>query len=98
MKQLSIYCSHDLEDRVVHALDAAGVAGYYRSGGSTGNKFLPPGEHPRTVTWDMTLFVVPGASEEHVESVTAALTKYAGMCDYEPCLRIVVSHVEAIVG
>ncbi len=97
MKQLMIYCSRDLEDRVVAALDAAGVEGFLRVGEATGNKFQPPALLPRTMTWEAALFVAPAAAEQKVEQIIAELESYAGACEVRPCLRMVVSAVERVV-
>ena len=94
MKQLAIYCSRDLEERVVSALDQAGVEGFVRIPHVTGNKFREPGGVPRTLTWEALAFVVPGAEEATVEAVVRELEGYAGGCEIRPCLRMVVSSVE----
>jgi hypothetical protein len=96
MKQLTIYCSHDLEERVVTALDEAGVEGFVRLGHATANRFRGPGEVPRALTWEATMFLVPGVPEERADAVVRELSGYAGACDIAPCLRIVVSPVEAM--
>jgi len=96
VKQLSIYCSLDLEERVVAALDRAGAEGFVRIPRATGNKFAGPGEVPRTLTWEAAVFLVPGAAEPVVEAVVRELESYAGGCDIRPCLRMVVSPVERV--
>lgn len=97
MKHLTIYCSRDLEHRVVAALDSAGVEGFLRVGEATGNKFQPPSLLPRTMTWEAALFMVPAAPEQKVGEIIAELERYAGACEVRPCLRIVVSAVEQVV-
>jgi hypothetical protein len=97
MKQLSIYCSRDLEDRVIAALDRVGVEGFMRVGGATGNKFKPPAELPRAMTWEAILFLVPAAPDNKIEQVIGELERYAGACEVRPCLKIVVSTVEKVV-
>lgn len=96
MKQIAIFCSPDLADRVVAALDHAGIEGFLRLGEATGNKFRDRGEVPRTMTWEATAFIVPGAGDAAAAAVVEALESYAGACDIRPCLRIVVSPVEQI--
>ena len=63
MKQLTIYCSRDLEERVVAVLDHAGAEGYLRLAGATANRFSPSGQVPRVSSWEATLFLVPGTEE-----------------------------------
>lgn len=96
MKQLTIYCSRDLEDRVVNAFDHAHLEGFLRIGGASGSKFFDAGEVPRTMDWEATVFLVPGAQEAQVESVVGELGEYASKCETYPCLRIIVSPVEQI--
>jgi len=96
MKQLSVYASEDLEDRVVAAFDHAGVDAYMKIGDATGVRFSAPGQLPRTMTWGATLFVVPAADRASIDRVVGELKQYAGTCEVEPCLRIVVSAVEEL--
>jgi hypothetical protein len=94
MKQLTVYCSLDIEDAVVTIFDRIGVDGFMRIGNATGSRLLPEGQVPRTMTWEVSVFVIPVASDEIVDSVTNCLEEYAGKCDVEPCLRYVVTPVE----
>ena len=94
MKQLTVYCSLDIEDDVISILDKVGADGFMRVGGTTGNKFLPHGQVPRVMTWEGSILVVPNANDEVVESVVQKLGEYVGKCDVEPCLRFVVTPVE----
>lgn len=96
MHQVAVYVSHDLEARVVHAFDHAGIDGYLRVGGATGVRFTAPGQLPRTVTWDASLFLVPSAADAQVRKVVEELREFAGTCEFEPCLRIVVSRIEEV--
>jgi hypothetical protein len=96
VKQLTIYCSRDLEDQVVNALDHAGVEGFLRLGGASGSKFCDPGEVPRTMDWDATVFLVPGAEGPQVDAIVSELGEFARGCDPYPCLRISVTPVEQI--
>ena len=90
MKQLTIYCSRDLEQQVVAVLDREGLEGYFRLGDAAGHRFLPPGEVPRSVTWEAVMLVVPGAEERRIDKAVAALRSLADRCEIEPCLRVVV--------
>ena len=94
MKQLTLYCSRDLEDRVVTALDRAGVHGFVHVAEATGNKFLPAGEVPRTMTWEASLIVVPAVPPEKVEPIVKELREYAGSCEIDPCLHVTVSPLD----
>jgi hypothetical protein len=93
MRQVTVYVSHDLEARVVHAFDHAGIDGYLRVAGATGARFASAGQLPRTVTWKASLFLVPAADEVQVRRVVEELREFAGTCEVEPCLRIVVADV-----
>ena len=97
MRQLSITVSRDLEDRVVDALEAAGVEGFVRVEHATGNKFQDSPELPRTLTWDASLFIVPAADDEAVNRIASDLERYAGSCEIQPCLRLVATPVERIL-
>jgi len=96
VKQLTIYCSRDLENHVVNALDHARLEGFLRIGGASGSKFCDPGDVPRTMDWEATIFLVPCAQETQVQNVVAELAEYAKSCDTYPCLRIVVTAVEQV--
>ncbi len=97
MKQLAIYCSHDLEDRVVRALDRAGVEGFLRVGNASGHKFRPGRELPGTLTWDAALLLVPAVPDHLVDGIAAELEQYSGSCEVRPCLRLIVSSVEKVL-
>jgi hypothetical protein len=97
MRELKIFCSRDLEDRVVEALDGAGVEGFLHVGEATGHQFAARGELPRTISWEASLFVVPALDEDKVRAVQDELAAYAGRCEVEPCLRMVVGSVERMI-
>ena len=96
MKQLTIFCSRDEEERVVAILERAGVQSYLRVGNATGNKFLEAGRVPRTMSWEAAMFVVPAAEDPCVRAVAEALSEYTGKCEFEPCLRFVVGTVDEV--
>jgi hypothetical protein len=96
VKQLTIFCNRDEEERVVTALDHAGIASYLRIGEATGNRFLDPGQIPRAMTWEATMFVVPAVSEDRMSAAVKELRAHARDCEIEPCLRIVVSPVDDV--
>jgi hypothetical protein len=97
MKQLTIYASPDLEDRVVTALRASDVVGFLRLGDATGNAFTEAEDLPRTMTWEAVVFVVPGAEDDRVRHIVDVLRDYANACETRPCLRIVVSPVDEVL-
>lgn len=94
MNQLTIYCSRDLDERIISVLDRAEVHGFVRVADATGNKFLPAGEVPRSMTWEASLIIVPVVSSEKTEEILRALRSYAGSCEIEPCLHATVSPVD----
>jgi len=96
MKQLSIYCSRDLEERVIHALDHAGIEMFLRVPG-IGERFLDAGQLPRTMRWDAALFLVPGAEADRIDRVIGELEQFTGSCEIEPCLRLVVESGERFI-
>jgi hypothetical protein len=96
MKQLTIFCSRDLEQRAVAVLDGEGLQGYLRLGDATGNRFLPKGQLPRAVVWEAVMLVVPGDEDERIDRVRKKLQLLAADCEVEPCIRLLVhSGVEA---
>lgn len=97
MKQLTIFLSPDLEHRAIDALERAGVEGFLRLEGATGNKFLANDPLTRIMTWEAVALLVPGADDGQAASVVEELGHYADACETRPCLRIVVSPVEAVV-
>lgn len=96
MKQLTIFVSPDLERRAIDALEHAGVEGFLRLEGATGNKFVANDLLTRIMTWEALALMVPGADDEQASSIVGELEMYAKACETRPCLRIVVSPVEAV--
>jgi len=94
MKQLTIFCSPDLESRVISVLDEEGVEGFLHLPGGSANLFDDPGRVPRSLTWGANLVVVPAADDEVVERVADRLDEYASSCATETCLRYAVTVVE----
>ena len=91
MKQLTVFCSRDLESQVVSTLDEAGLHGYLRLGDATGNRFLAKGQVPRSVTWEAVVIVVPGDDDAVIDAVREKLQDIAEKCDVEPCIRLLVN-------
>jgi len=91
VKQLTIFCSRDLEQQVVSTLDEAGLRGYLRLDGVTGNRFLPKGQVPRSVTWEAVMIVVPAGAADVIDDVREKLQAIAASCEIEPCIRLLVN-------
>jgi hypothetical protein len=97
MRQLTIFANSDLEPQVLAAMDHARIDAFLRVGEASGNRFLPPGELPRTVAWDAVMFVVPAVASEKVQQIATELSAAARNCGTEPCLRIVATPAEIVV-
>jgi hypothetical protein len=97
MKQLTVYCSEELEHQVVSSFDRHGAEGYLRIPRAIGHKFLEPEALPRTVSFEAIVLVVPGASEATVAAILQDLQDYAGKCEIQPCLRASVVDLERLV-
>ena len=95
MKQLTILCSSDLSSVVQNALVSAGVEGFLLVPDAVGVRPSAAVEHGRWPRWQAAMFLAP-VPDEKVASVVGTLESYAGHCDDEPCLRILVSSLEAV--
>jgi hypothetical protein len=95
MKQLTILCSADLSARVQEALVKAGAEGFLNVPNASGMKPGAAAPHGRVPRYAAEMFVVP-APDDVARKVVAALQSYAGECREEPCLRILVSTLEAV--
>ena len=95
MKQLTILCSADLSATVQEALVRAGAEGFLNVPNASGVKPGAAAPHGRVPRWPAELFLAP-VRDEVAKKVVAALRSYAGKCEVEPCLRIMVSSLEAV--
>jgi hypothetical protein len=95
VKQLTIFCSSDLSDTVRDVLVRAGVNGFLKVPHAVGSKPGATWQHGRYPTWDAEMFVA-AAEPEVIDKVVKALEQYAGKCEVDPCLRIMVSALEAV--
>jgi len=95
MKQLTIFCSADLSATVQEALVRAGAEGFLSVPNASGMKPGAAAPHGRVPRWPADLFLAP-VRDEVAKSVVAALGSYAGECQVAPCLRIMVSSLEAV--
>jgi hypothetical protein len=94
MKQLMIFCSSDLADTVRDALVHAGVGGFLMVPHAVGSKPGATWQHGRYPTWDAEMFVAAAENEE-ADLVVSELKEHAGKCEVEPCLRILITPLEA---
>ena len=95
MKQVTILCSSDLAAGVQEALVAAGVEGFLRVPGAVGVMPGAAAEHGRWPRFEAELFVAP-VPDETAPRLVESLRTVAGRCEVEPCLRILVSSLEAV--
>ncbi len=95
MKQVTVMCSTDLAGTVRDALVGAGIEGFLHVPGAVGVKPGAAAEHGRYPRFEAELFVAP-AEDGAAERAVAALRSFAGRCEVEPCLRILVSSLEAV--
>ena len=95
MKQLTILCSSDLSAAVQDALVSAGVEGFLHVPDAVGVKPSAAVEHGRWPRWHAAMFLAP-AGDDAAAAVVRTLRGYAGRCEDEPCLRILVSSLDAV--
>lgn len=95
MKLLTILCSSDLGERVQDALIRAGAEGFLHVPSAVGFKPGAAAEHGRWPRYPAEMYVAPVAERVATE-VLGTLGEFAGRCDVEPCLKIVVSSVEKV--
>ncbi len=95
MKQLTIFCSADLSAKVKEALVKSGAEGFLNVPTASGMKPDAAAPHGRIPRWPAELFLAP-VQDEEAKRVVAALESYTGECQVEPCLRIMVSSLEAV--
>jgi hypothetical protein len=95
VKQLTILCSSDLSDAVRDALVDAGAEGFLQVPGAVGSKPGAAAEHGRYPRWKAEMFLAP-ASAEVVEKAVARLKHLSDNCEVEPCLRVLVSTLDAV--
>ena len=95
MKQLTILCSADLADKVRVALSSAGVHGFLQIPNAVGNEPGAAAEHGRVPRWEAEMFVAP-VPADMVDQVVERLRAYRDKCEVEPCMRILVSSLDAV--
>jgi len=93
MKQLTILCSEEIRDKVMHALNSVDLQGYAEVGNVTGNR--PKDKRYidiRAMTWPATMFIAL-AGDEKVRQIIEGLKDYSDLCEIQPCLRVIVTEV-----
>ncbi|MBN2430594.1 MAG: hypothetical protein JXQ27_03930 [Acidobacteria bacterium] len=90
MKQLTILCSDEIRERIIHTLNRVDTGGYAEVGQVSGNRPKDPRYlDSRGMSWPAAMFVMV-AEEAQVRQIVDELKDYAGHCDVQPCLRIMV--------
>jgi len=95
MKQLTILCSADLSDRVRATLIESGAEGFLQIPNAIGHKPGAASDFGRYPRWEAEMFVVP-VPDEIAEKIVARLGEHADQCEVEPCLRVLVSTLDAV--
>ena len=95
MKQLTILCSSDLAGVVQEALIRSGAEGFLNLSGASGVMPGAAAPHGRPPRFEADMFLAP-VSPDQAERVVRDLESYAGRCAVAPCLKILVSTLEAV--
>lgn len=92
IKQLTIICSSEIADRVTSALSKEKIQGFAHLNG-TGTNVVKKGPYTHDLTWPADLYIVPG-EEAPLRRIVDELKRYAGDCEVQPCLKLILSDVE----
>ncbi|RMF68738.1 MAG: hypothetical protein D6743_02965 [Calditrichaeota bacterium] len=95
MKQLTIYCSDELNEAVTQVLRHHDLDGFIHVPELYGNRIRPKGSLEQDVTWTASAFV-SFPEKEKLDAVVKELEAFANRCRVKPCLRIVVSPVDYV--
>jgi hypothetical protein len=95
MKQVTVLCSSDLAGAVQDELVHAGIGGFLRIPGAVGVRPEAAAEHGRYPRFEAEMFLAP-ADDAAASRAVAGLRSLAARCEVEPCLRILVSSLEAV--
>lgn len=95
MKLMTIYASSDLEHRIVSAIQESGAETFLTIDGATAHRFNRSHDMPRTMTWEATMFLVPGLTEEQSSRLSESLRAECASLETRPCLRMTMSDVDA---
>ncbi|MFQ5769715.1 MAG: hypothetical protein ACE5HX_04210 [bacterium] len=96
MKQLTIYCSAELEPDVSQIFHKYEIDGFIHIPGIYGNKLKPRGSLEKDQIWPASGFVLH-TDELNIRGIIQDLQNYANKCDIQPCLRMVVTPVEKCI-
>jgi hypothetical protein len=95
MKQITVLCNTDLSGKVYDILARSGVEGFVNVPRVVGNRPGAAAAHGRYPRWEAEMFLA--AVEPHrLEPVVGALRELAGKCGESPCLRVLVSSLDAV--
>jgi hypothetical protein len=95
VKQVTILCSADLSAKVREVLIEAGAPGFLSIPGAIGTKPGAAAPHGLPPRWSAEMFLAP-VEDEMARRIVAALKAHAGECAIEPCLRVLVTPLEAV--
>ena len=95
MTQLTLFFSADLLETVRQVLIRAGIDGFLRVPNARGSKPQAAWEHGRTPEWRAEM-IIAVAEPDVTERIVTELKDYANRCEVEPCLRILVSSLDAV--
>ncbi len=92
MKQLTIYCSEELNERITQILHHYELEGFIHMPGIYGNKFKPKGSFTSDLSWQACAFIV-FPNESQLQGLVNELREFADKCGESPCMRLVrISH------
>lgn len=95
MKQLMIMCSADISEIVRDSLVASGIEGFLKIPHAVGSKPRATWSHGSYPLWEAEVYIA-AVDDAAAQTVVDRLKDYAGRCEVEPCLRILVSSLEAV--
>ena len=95
IKQLMIFCSSDIADVVTKELSTSGIQGYMHLSGQ-GTNIEKKSAFSHDLTWPAEVFIVP-ADETKIRKIMGSLKGYAGKCEMEPCLKLILSSVDELL-
>ena len=87
-----IFCSSEISGMVVSILTNAGVKGFMHLQG-TGTNVIQKTAFSHDLTWPADVFIVP-AEETALRGVVDKLKSYAGKCEIDPCLKLILSTID----
>lgn len=95
MKQLTIYCSTELNESVVQIFRDHEIENYVHVPELYGNALKKRGSYERDQVWKANSFVL-FLEESVVDKIISDLKGYIDKCEIQPCLRLVVTPIEQI--